>query len=160
MTQFKDVAHLYIGCEMKRVDEHGKLEMTKQDEIKKYVSQKTGVPIYIIEGKDRKREYVVARMVAIYLMRLCTDLSLKSIGKQFGDRDHATIIHAIEKVEDGEPYFLHDWNEVNKIIQDGIDLFKRNSSHTIFKNNLKLIAEIRKLNHLSLLDAARVYKIG
>ncbi len=42
---------------------------------------------------------VLPRQVAMYLARKMTFLSLKSIGNYFGNRDHATVKHAVEKIE-------------------------------------------------------------
>ncbi|RKY45708.1 MAG: chromosomal replication initiator protein DnaA, partial [Candidatus Neomarinimicrobiota bacterium] len=39
------------------------------------------------------------RMVAMYLTREYTDLSLKTIGLYYGGRDHSTVVHAIKWVE-------------------------------------------------------------
>jgi len=40
-----------------------------------------------------------ARQLAIYLCREMTDLSLPQIGREFGGRDHATILNAVRRVE-------------------------------------------------------------
>jgi len=42
---------------------------------------------------------VLPRQIAIYIIRKLTNLSLNEIGHYFGNRDHTTIIHAIEKME-------------------------------------------------------------
>ena len=42
---------------------------------------------------------MLPRMVAMYLIRENTDVSLGDIGKLFGGRNHATVIHAIEKMK-------------------------------------------------------------
>jgi chromosomal replication initiator protein len=41
---------------------------------------------------------VGARQVAMYVMREMTDLSYPNIAKEFGGRDHTTVIHAVEKI--------------------------------------------------------------
>ena len=51
-----------------------------------------------LQGPSRRHPLVLARQIAMYLCRELTDLSLPKIGKLFGDRDHTTVIHAIEKV--------------------------------------------------------------
>ena len=40
-----------------------------------------------------------ARQIAIYLIRRMSGMSLNDIGKEFGDRDHSTIMHSLDKVE-------------------------------------------------------------
>ncbi|OGZ60981.1 MAG: hypothetical protein A2919_00565 [Candidatus Spechtbacteria bacterium RIFCSPLOWO2_01_FULL_43_12] len=50
-------------------------------------------------GKNRKREIVVPRQVAMFLMRKEMKSSYPSIGQRFGGKDHTTVIHACEKIE-------------------------------------------------------------
>ena len=54
----------------------------------------------LIRGKTRKREVVQARQVAMYFSKQLTQNSLKTIGLHFGGRDHSTVIHANQSVED------------------------------------------------------------
>jgi len=49
-------------------------------------------------GKSRRRPLVAARQVAMYVMRELTELSYPNIAKEFGGRDHTTVIHAVEKI--------------------------------------------------------------
>jgi chromosomal replication initiator protein len=70
------------------------------DYIQKYVSNYFDVSIELLKAKTRKREIVVARQVAMYLAKEYTNMSLKSIGFHFGNRDHSTVIHAISTVND------------------------------------------------------------
>ncbi len=70
------------------------------DYIQKYVSNYFDVSIDNLKAKTRKREIVVARQVAMYLAKEFTNMSLKSIGYHFGNRDHSTVIHAITTVND------------------------------------------------------------
>lgn len=58
-----------------------------------------GVSVDDIIGRSRKRAITDARHVAIYLTRHNTLLTMTDIGDIFG-RDHATVIHSINKVED------------------------------------------------------------
>lgn len=53
-----------------------------------------------LKGKSRKKEIVFPRQLAMYLAKEYTDLSLKSIGYHLGDRDHSTVIHAIQSVSE------------------------------------------------------------
>jgi chromosomal replication initiator protein len=53
-----------------------------------------------IRDKTRKKEVVLARQVAMYLSKELTKCSLKTIGLNFGGRDHSTVIHAYNSVED------------------------------------------------------------
>lgn len=70
------------------------------DYIQKFVSEYYNVALDLLKAKTRKREIVVARQVAMYLAKQYTNMSLKSIGFHFGNRDHSTVIHAISTVND------------------------------------------------------------
>ncbi len=58
------------------------------------------VPIEMVKSKTRKREIVQARQISMYLAKLHTKTSLKSIGAFFGGRDHSTVIYACQTVDD------------------------------------------------------------
>ncbi len=51
-----------------------------------------------MRGKQRDRDIVWPRQVAMYLMREETSASLLQIGTALGGRDHTTIMHGWEKV--------------------------------------------------------------
>ena len=52
-----------------------------------------------LRGHGRTKETNKARQIAIFLTRQLTKLSLAEIGKEFGDRDHSTILHSISRIE-------------------------------------------------------------
>lgn len=58
-----------------------------------------GFDVDQITGGSRRRPLVDARQVAMYVTRNMTDLSFPDIGKEFGNRDHTTVMHACRKVE-------------------------------------------------------------
>jgi len=58
-----------------------------------------GFGIDQIVGGSRRRPLVDARQVAMYVTRNMTDLSFPDIGKEFGNRDHTTVMHACRKIE-------------------------------------------------------------
>jgi chromosomal replication initiator protein len=79
------------------------------DVILSAVAESTGVSVTEIIGDKRSRPVVDSRHVAMYLARELTDSSLPKIGERFGNRDHSTVIHAVEKItklmrEDREMY--------------------------------------------------------
>lgn len=54
-----------------------------------------------VKAKTRKREIVQARQICYHLIRnTCPFLTLKSIGEMFGARDHTTIIHGINTMNE------------------------------------------------------------
>jgi chromosomal replication initiator protein len=52
-----------------------------------------------LRGKKRTQKLALSRQVAMYLIRNLLSLSLAEIGEFFGGKDHSTVIHAIEKVD-------------------------------------------------------------
>jgi len=52
-----------------------------------------------LQGKSRQRPLVTARQIAMYVFRELTDLSYPAIAREFGGRDHTTVIHAVEKIK-------------------------------------------------------------
>ena len=54
----------------------------------------------VLRGQPRNRDAVLARQIAMYLIRSMTTLSLDDIGREFGNRDHSTVIHSLDKVEE------------------------------------------------------------
>lgn len=57
-----------------------------------------GVPDDAIIARDRRPTVARARKVAMYLTRTLTDRSLPEIGRDFGGRDHSTVLHAVRAV--------------------------------------------------------------
>jgi chromosomal replication initiator protein len=51
-------------------------------------------------GRDRSKDVVLPRQVAMYLMREETNASLPEIGKVLGDRDHTTVMYGCDKIND------------------------------------------------------------
>jgi chromosomal replication initiator protein len=70
------------------------------DFIQKTVSEYYKILIDEIKGKSRKKEIVIPRQIAMYFSKEYTNHSLKSIGYHFGGRDHSTVIHAVQSVND------------------------------------------------------------
>ncbi len=69
------------------------------DFITKTVCDYLGVEENKVREKNRKKEVVIARQFAMYLSKKLTKSSLKTIGLHFGGRDHSTVIHAQNTVE-------------------------------------------------------------
>lgn len=68
--------------------------------ITKIVCDFFGVEENKLREKNRRKEVVMARQIAMYLAKTLTKSSLKTIGLQFGGRDHSTVIHAQTTVEE------------------------------------------------------------
>src|SRR5688572_32453543 len=70
------------------------------DFIQKTVAESFKIDPEVMKGKIKKREIVIPRQVAMYFCKRYTQLTLALIGENFGGRDHSTVIHALESVED------------------------------------------------------------
>lgn len=67
--------------------------------IQQVVADYFDITVEDLTGKTRKRSIVVPRQIAMYLAREITKDSLPTIGKEFGGKDHTTVMHAVERVE-------------------------------------------------------------
>ena len=70
------------------------------DYIQKLVCDYFDMPDDSLKSKTRKREVVQARQIAMFFAKDMTKSSLKTIGTFFGNRDHSTVIHAVQTVND------------------------------------------------------------
>ena len=61
-------------------------------------SEEFGFTIEELVGPNRRRPLVTARQVSMYVFRELTDFSYPAIGREFGGRDHSTVMHAVEKI--------------------------------------------------------------
>jgi chromosomal replication initiator protein len=61
-------------------------------------SEMFGFSIDELAGKSRSRPLVTARQISMYVFRELTDFSYPAIAREFGGRDHTTVIHAVEKI--------------------------------------------------------------
>jgi chromosomal replication initiator protein len=68
------------------------------ERIQELVCERFGVTLAELTGDRRSQNIVYPRQVAMYLARELTDSSLPKIGKEFGGRDHTTVIHATSKI--------------------------------------------------------------
>jgi chromosomal replication initiator protein len=57
-----------------------------------------GLSVEDICGKSRSRPLVTARQIGMYVFRHMTDFSYPAIGREFGGRDHTTVMHAVDKI--------------------------------------------------------------
>jgi len=69
------------------------------DDISKAVCHYLNIAENKIREKTRKKEIVLARQLAMYFSKELTKSSLKTIGLHFGGRDHSTVIHACNSIE-------------------------------------------------------------
>ena len=73
-------------------------EKITPDHIIEVVAEHYGLRPEDIKSQRRTKEVVLPRQIAMYLIRIMNDISLKDVGRILGNRDHATIIHGYEKI--------------------------------------------------------------
>ena len=88
--------------------------------IQKLVCDYFTIPVEQVKSKTRKREIVQARQISMFYAKDLTKSSLKTIGMHFGGRDHSTVIHACQTVNDlmeTDKKFKADIDEIGKRIK-------------------------------------------
>ncbi len=68
--------------------------------IQKFVGDYFGLSYKDLRGKRRTKAVAFPRQVAMYLSRELTEYSTTEVGAEFGGRDHTTVMHACQKIED------------------------------------------------------------
>ena len=69
------------------------------DDIMDKVCTHYNVTVAQVNSKSRKRDFVTARQVSMYLAQKYTKMPASRIGKLVGNRDHSTVIHSCAQVE-------------------------------------------------------------
>jgi chromosomal replication initiator protein len=70
-----------------------------------------------LTGQSRRRPLVTARQVAMYVFRELTDFSYPMIGREFGGRDHTTVIHAVEKITEQMHERRTTYDQVTELVR-------------------------------------------
>lgn len=90
------------------------------ENIQKVVAEYYRIPLRELTGKKRNRSYARPRQVAMALARELTSHSYPEIGNAFDGRDHSTVIHACEKIDDlkkSDPNMAEDYNNLLRLLQ-------------------------------------------
>lgn len=90
------------------------------ENIQKVVAEYYRIPLRELTGKKRNRSYARPRQVAMALSRELTSHSYPEIGNAFDGRDHSTVIHACEKIDDlkkSDPNMAEDYNNLLRLLQ-------------------------------------------
>ena len=88
--------------------------LPSSDVIIREVCKFYGIDEPSLRGQSRVKNTAVARQVAMYLIRSQTNLSLNDIGREFDDRDHTTVLHAIKRIENQ----MKDDASLTEIVKD------------------------------------------
>ncbi|MFH0975577.1 MAG: chromosomal replication initiator protein DnaA [Spirochaetota bacterium] len=89
-------------------------------EIMKKVAVRFNVSKDDIMSKSRHSRFIKPRFVAMYLSRKLTNMTTTDIGKEFGDRDHSTVLNAMNNVEK----MMEEEEEIKELIEDMIHELK------------------------------------
>lgn len=90
------------------------------DSIQKAVAERFSIKPAQLKEKSNRKEIVLPRQVAMFLVKELTQASLPEIGRAFGGKHHTTVIHSINKIDTqrvGNP-------DLNKMINSLIDSFQ------------------------------------
>lgn len=90
------------------------------DEIQRKVAEHYDIRVADMHSAKRLRAIVRPRQIAMYLSKHMTPLSLPEIGRKFGGRDHTTVIHAVQKVEEllaVDSSLVEDINLLKRMLQ-------------------------------------------
>ena len=85
-----------------------------------------------VSKKNRKREYVQTRQIAMFLSKSLTKESLANIGRNIGDKDHATVLHACKTIKnliDTDKQVFIDVMEIEKLCYFYVPFEIKNSFH-------------------------------
>jgi chromosomal replication initiator protein len=75
-----------------------------------------GFSIDELRGPNRRRPLVTARQVSMYVFRELTDFSFPAIAREFGGRDHSTVMHAVQKITNLMKERQQIYNQVTELI--------------------------------------------
>ncbi|NLY75753.1 MAG: chromosomal replication initiator protein DnaA [Firmicutes bacterium] len=81
--------------------------------IQQAVAEFFNIEIEDLKAQRRTKNITFPRQIAMYIIRELTDYSLPKIGEEFGGRDHTTVIHAYEKIQNA----IKEDPEVERIIK-------------------------------------------
>lgn len=70
------------------------------DDIQKTVANYYNISFSDIKSKKRSKNILFPRQIAMYIARQITEFSLTELGAEFGGKDHTTVMHSIEKIEE------------------------------------------------------------
>ena len=87
------------------------------DVIMNVVANNYNISVSDLKGKKRDKKIVIPRQIAIYIARDMTEYSYIEIGNEFGGRDHTTIMHAFDKID--------ELKKVDSSLEAKIELYER-----------------------------------
>ena len=86
--------------------------------IQKAVADYYEITVEALKSKKRSKNVAYPRMLAMYLSRMMTEESLPRIGLEFGGKDHSTVMHSCEKIEQEMKHNKSLAEEIDKLEKD------------------------------------------
>ncbi|MCX8069119.1 MAG: chromosomal replication initiator protein DnaA, partial [Thermodesulfovibrionales bacterium] len=83
---------------LKELISNDDVKLITPERVQKEVCEYLNVKITDLKAKKRTKEIAFARQLAMYICKNLTNLSLSEIGKNFGGKDHATVIYACKQI--------------------------------------------------------------
>ena len=96
--EWEKVNRIILITELTEIDR--KESKVTLEKIRKQIEKHSGIPFEEICRKTNEHNRVVLRQLAMYKARRFTNYSLASIGSFFGNKDHATVLHANKTIQD------------------------------------------------------------
>jgi chromosomal replication initiator protein len=90
------------------------------DDIQRKVAEHYNIRLTEMASARRSRAVARPRQVAMYLAKQLTSRSLPEIGRRFGNRDHTTVLHAVNKITElmgADPAFAEDVTLLRKMLE-------------------------------------------
>jgi len=123
--------HLYLTPPLYLEERHG-VEPSTEDVVQ-MVCHHFKANKDDVMSKCRKREYVLPRQIAHYLLKKYTNKSLSVIGREVGGKNHATVIHGVKNIS--------SLSTVDKMINNDVVMLERKIS-----NRFNLLKEMPYFN--------------
>jgi chromosomal replication initiator protein len=102
-VDFSKTNHSFISIEIieSALGDLIKPQITNIDinDIQKESAKHYAITVSDLSSKSRKQHTVLARQMAMFISHELTLLSLQKIGKHFGNRDHSTVLHSVDKIK-------------------------------------------------------------
>jgi len=91
------------------------------EQVQKKLASFYNTKVSDLKSKKKNKAFIQPRHTAMYLTRQLTDLSLPEIGRHFGGRDHSTVLHAVQKIENilqTDPGFRNTVDQLTKELEN------------------------------------------
>jgi chromosomal replication initiator protein len=104
LTAYSDLVHKELTLEiaknlLKEIFNTKRHSAITVDSIIRMVADHYKLSLSDLKGKKRSKNIALARQVSMYVIREVTEYSTTEIGIEFGGRDHTTVMHSCQKIE-------------------------------------------------------------